>query len=372
MLGDTVLGDTVLGDTVLGDTVPADEGSAGLGFDLAAPFLADAALGLSAFWALPDFFAALPLAALAGTALADAALAGVALAGAALAGAALAAPAVERAAPFRAVPVVGFPVVGFPVVAREALVRAGVALAAVLALAVLAGVLLAVVVRAGVVLAGAAASVFAALLSEVTAVSRALVADEIAVSALVSVFADEAAWVAAAFSLVEAVVTFVAAEATVRGVTAVARAVVVRPVVVRPVVVRLAVVRAADVVPLAAPVFAAPVRAGAAVFAALVVVAVRVRELARTPFATRTGAALAVAFLVGGTDLLPRSGPVIGGVIPRRVTSYTSCPGKTAGTDQITATFRYSSPGVPGGSNSCTIRSASAGVAPRPTATPIR
>jgi hypothetical protein len=51
---------------------------------------------------------------------------------------------------------------------------------------------------------------------------------------------------------------------------------------------------------LAAAVFVAP-----AVFAALAVVVVRARELPRTEFAIRTGAALAVAFFVGGTDLLP-------------------------------------------------------------------
>jgi hypothetical protein len=67
--------------------------------------------------------------------------------------------------------------------------------------------------------------------------------------------------------LVEAVVTLVAAEATVRGVTAVRRADVVRP--------APAVLAGVDLV-------------AAEVFAALVELAVRVRELARTPFATRT------------------------------------------------------------------------------------
>jgi hypothetical protein len=41
------------------------------------------------------------------------------------------------------------------------------------------------------------------------------------------------------------------------------------------------------------------------VFSALVVWVVRARELARTELAIRTGAALAAAFFVGGTDLPP-------------------------------------------------------------------
>jgi hypothetical protein len=142
-------------------------------------------------------------------------------------------------------------------------------------------------------------------LSDVTAVSSALVAVEMAVSALVSVFADDAACVAAAFSFVEADVTLVAAEETVRGVTAVARPVLRAPVVlpvVRPVVLRAAVVR---VVLLAPVVLVAAVLVELEVFAALAVFVVRARVLARTEFAIRTGAALAVAFLVGGTDLLP-------------------------------------------------------------------
>ena len=133
------------------------------------------------------------------------------------------------------------------------------------------------------------ARALAASLSDVTAVSSALVAAEIAVSALVSVFADEAARVAAAFSLVEAEVTLVAADATVRGVT---------------VVVRLAMLRAVLVAVLAPAVFAAGF-AGLEVFAAPAVLVVRARELARTELATRTGAALAAVVFVGGTDLPP-------------------------------------------------------------------
>jgi hypothetical protein len=67
--------------------------------------------------------------------------------------------------------------------------RRGAALAAV----ALVAVVLAPEVLDAVVLAGPAERALAASLSDVTAVSSALVADEIAVSALVSVFADVAA-----------------------------------------------------------------------------------------------------------------------------------------------------------------------------------
>jgi hypothetical protein len=225
--------------------------------------------------------------------------------------------------------------VGFPAVPVELPARAGTALVPVLAAVVLAAATLAAVptvaaVRAldgvdvlagadltvtdltGAGRAGAAARALAASLSDVTAVSRALVAVEIAVSALVSVFADEAAWVAAAFSLVEAEVTLVAADATVRGVTAAARpAVVPTALVGTAVLVRLAIPRAALVAPLAPPVltaagFTAAVGfTGPEAFAAPAVVVVRARELARTELATRTGAALAAVVFVGGTDLPP-------------------------------------------------------------------
>jgi hypothetical protein len=189
--------------------------------------------------------------------------------------------------------------------------------------------------------------------------------------------------------LVEAEVTLVAAEATVRGVTVDARPVVERAVVERPAVGRLvvevtvdlrfAVLRAEVVVPLAAAalavaglaglvVFAAPV-----VFAALPVLVVRARELPRAEFATRTVAALAVALFVGGTDLLP---PIWisyrGGHSTERNVLHIQ-PRKTAGEGEFTVTFRYySSAATGGGSSSRTIRSASSGEAPRPTATPIR
>ena len=70
------------------------------------------------------------------------------------------------------------------------------------------------------VVAELADSPLAASLSDATAVSRALVAVLIAVSAEVSALADVPAWVAAVFSLVAAVVTLVAAAETVRGVAA--------------------------------------------------------------------------------------------------------------------------------------------------------
>jgi hypothetical protein len=99
--------------------------------------------------------------------------------------------------------------------------------------------------------------------------------------------------------LVEAELTLVAAEATVRGVTAPARAVA------RAVVPRLA-APGAVAAPFAPAVFAAPAGlvapAGLATAAGLVVLA---RELARTELAIRTGAALSAAFFVGGTDLPP-------------------------------------------------------------------
>jgi hypothetical protein len=194
--------------------------------------------------------------------------------------------------------------------------------------------------------------------------------------------------------LVEAEVTLVAAEATVRGVTVdarpvVERAVVERPVVERPVVerpvvevaveVRFAVLRAVLVVPLAAAVLAAAGLAGLVVFAAPVVFAglpvlvVRARELPRAEFATRTVAALAVALFVGGTDLLP---PIWisyrGGHSTERNVLHIQ-PRKTAGKGEFTVTFRYYSFAATGGGRSSrTIRSASSGEAPRPTATPIR
>jgi hypothetical protein len=176
------------------------------GFDLAA-----LAFCLSAFSALAAFFAALPFPALA--------VAGFAASADELAvrlAAECTAPdpaAVARAAPFRAVVEAVFAVVALDGV--EPLARAGDALLAVLAAVVLAAVpdvarcpvargaalaavalaavALAAVALAGVVLAGAAERALAASLSDVTAVSSALVADEIAVSALVSVFADVAA-----------------------------------------------------------------------------------------------------------------------------------------------------------------------------------
>jgi hypothetical protein len=185
--------------------------------------------------------------------------------------------------------------------------------------------------------------------------------------------------------LVEAEVTLVAAEATVRGVTVGARPVVERAVVERPAAGRLVVEVTVDlrfavlVAPLAAAALAAAGLAGLVVFAAPVVFAalpvlvVRARELPRAEFATRTVAALAVALFVGGTDLLP---PIWisyrGGHSTERNVLHIQ-PRKTAGKGESTVTFRYySSAATGGGRSSRTIRSASSGEAPRPTATPIR
>ena len=173
--------------------------------------------------------------------------------------------------------------------------------------------------------------------------------------------------------MVEAEVTLVAAEATVRGVTVDAlpvaeRPVAGRPAVARPVVefaagLRFAVLRAVVVVPLA----------GLVVFAGLVVVVVRARELPRTEFATRGVAALAVALFVGGTDLLPPIWISYRGGHSTESNVLHIQPVKTAGKGEFTVTFRYYSSALTGGGRSSrTIRSASSGEAPRPTATPIR
>ena len=183
--------------------------------------------------------------------------------------------------------------------------------------------------------------------------------------------------------MVEAEVTLVAAEATVRGVTVdalpvVERPVAERPVVARPVVefaadLRFAVLRAVVVVPLAAPVLAAAGLAALVVFAGLVVLAVRARELPRTEFATRGVAALAVALFVGGTDLLPPIWISYRGGHSTESNVLHIQPRKTAGKGEFTVTFRYYSSALTGGGRSSrTIRSASSGEAPRPTATPIR
>jgi hypothetical protein len=232
-----------LGTFPLGGFPGAREGVSAL--DL--PFgLAALAFGLPASGALSAFFTAFPLSALAGTALAGTALAGPDLGDAA-------APRVTGV-PF-ALAVVAFAAVPF---------AAGVFAAAVPG-------------AAGFV--GSAAMDLAASFSDVTAVSRALVAAVIAVSALVSVFAEVTAFAAAAFSLVEAEVTLVAAADTAPGITAAARAL--------PGV-------------FAAAGFAAPVP-----FVALAGRVARAADPVRTEFAVRTGAALAAAFLVGGTDLPP-------------------------------------------------------------------
>jgi hypothetical protein len=264
-----------------GSALASSSGLAALPLDL--PPLA---LGLSALSPLPDFLSA--LGGVAVGAVAWAVPVAVVFAGAAFAAGALVAGA--RAAGFLAP------------AAADALDRAGspdrVGAALVTGfVAVDLGV--AVFDTAG--FAGVVARALAASFSDVTAVSRALAAVEIAVSALVSVFADVAALVAAAFSLVDAELTRVAAEDTVRGVTAAARA-------------AADVLRAADlVVPLAPAAFAVPAGfagpAGLAELVAFVALAGRVARApvpARTEPAIRTGAAfLSAAFFVGGTDLPP-------------------------------------------------------------------
>jgi hypothetical protein len=154
-------------------------------------------------------------------------------------------------------------------------------------------------VFAAVVLAlvgGAAESPWAASLSDATALSRALVAVVIAASAVVSAFADVPACVAAVFSRVAADVTLVAAAETVRGVTV--------PVLLAlPVAVLLAAGRAV------VPVFVVAVAGLAAAAPA-----------GGLPAASVVPGMVAVVFV--GTD----SPPIwisYGGVIPRRVTSYT-------------------------------------------------
>ena len=204
----------------------------------------------------------------------------------------------EVVVPAAFVPVRGVALAAVLVVAGlRAVVRVAVLAVAGLAAADLDDADLAAADLAGADLAAAGARALAVSLSDVTAVSSALVAVEIAPSALVSVLADAAAWVAAAFSSAE--FTLVVAEAAVRGVA----------VVVRPVVVRFAELRAAFAVPLApddlvAAVFAAAGFAAPEVFAAPAL-PVREPEPARAELAIRTGAALAAAFFVGGTDLPP-------------------------------------------------------------------
>lgn len=185
-------------------------------------------------------------------------------------------------------------------------------------------------------LAGVAARVLAASLSEVTAVSSALVALVIAVSALLMAFAEAVACAVAVFSRDAAFVTLVAAAETVRGVTAVARA---------------------EVLVLADEVFAAVRVAVAGPLAVEVFVAV----------ALRPEAGFVAAVLVG-TDL-PPIWTSYGGLIPRTC-RFTPVPHQNRRLKACSPVSEvYCSPS---GTSPATIRSASSGEAPLPTATPIR
>jgi hypothetical protein len=257
-----------------------------------------------------------------------------------------------------------------------------------------------------------AASDFAALFRDVTAVSRALVAPLIAVSALVSFLAEVDALVATALSLPAAEETRVAALLTVRGVTAAVRAVLdedrdagvvrlaaavaaavfasadrlpaVRGPALLPDAVRLdavfapvlrtlgllvPVVRGPAGRAVRGPAVLGPAVLGPAVLAAVLLVLaafgpvlflavlfaavlfvvgpevfVPAVEPARLGLAVRAEAVVVAALFVGGTDLPPILDQLTGGVIPRRVTSYTSISGKAAGEAGLTVTVRYSRP----------------------------
>lgn len=139
--------------------------------------------------------------------------------------------------------------------------------------------------------AGAAASDFAASLSDVTADSRAFVAVEMAVRALVSVFAESDALVAAAFSRVAAELTLVAAEATARGVA------------VPPLPVALPL---ADLLPaVLVPVLLVPAGLVVVRFAGPVPAPVRRPATALRAGAAASFSAFVAALFLGGTDLPP-------------------------------------------------------------------
>jgi hypothetical protein len=180
-------------------------------------------------------------------------------------------------------------------------------------------------------------SPFAASFREATALSRALVALVIAASAVLSALADVPALVAAVFSRVAAEVTLVAAAETVRGVAAPGLLAVVLPVVDR------AVVRVLLVAGLAA--------------------AVRVAGLLAVSVVPGT---VAVVFV--GTDL-PLDMDQLRGRHSTESNLVHLTTRKNNGGAPIFVTLRHSSRG---GSSSATIRSASCGDAPCPTATPIR
>jgi hypothetical protein len=226
--------------------------------------------------------------------------------------------------PFTAVPV--------PVPVPVA-VRAGVREAAVLAAP---RVVVLAVAGAELPLAD---SPFAASFREATALSRALVALVIAASAVLSALADVPALVAAVFSRVAAEVTLVAAAETVRGVAAPGLLAVVLLVVDRAVV-RVLLVTVAG---LAA--------------------AVRVAGLLAASVVPGT---VAVVFV--GTDL-PLDMDQLRGRHSTESYLLHLTTRKNNGGEAIFVTLGHFSPS---GTSSATIRSASSGDAPCPTATPIR
>jgi hypothetical protein len=296
----------------------------GLALLLAFGFGADAVDGFGA--AAPVARAAGPAGAFTAAAIGalTAALAGAF--GAALAGAFGAASAAALGALVAAAFVAPFTAV--PLLAARAGVRAAAVLAAPRVVLVLAG--------AEVPLAD---SPFAASFSEATALSRALVALVIAASAVLSALADVPALLAAVFSRVAAELTLVAAAETVRGVAAPGLVAVVLLVVDRAVV-RVLLVTVAG---LAA--------------------AVRVAGLLAASVVPGT---VAVVFV--GTDL-PLDMDQLRGRHSTESNLLHLTTRKNNGGRAIFVTIGHFSPS---GTSSATIRSASCGDAPCPTATPIR
>ena len=223
------------------------------------------------------------------------------------------------------------------------------------------------------VVAELADSPLAASFSDATAVSSALVAVLIAVSADVSALADVPAWVAAVLSLVAAVVTLVAAAETVRGVGAPAllAVVVLLPVTaadllaaVLPAPFLLAAVRPAPV--LLAAVLLAAGRAAVRALVAVAGLAAAARVAAGLLAASVVPGVVAVVFV--GTDLPPDMDQLRGPHSTERNLLHLTTR-KNNGKTAISVTQGHSSCA---GSSPLTIRSASSGDAPRPTATPMR
>jgi hypothetical protein len=201
-----------------------------------------------------------------------------------------------------------------------------------------------VVVRARTGAAPLADSPLAASFSEATAVSSALVALVIAASALLSALAEVPALDAAVFSRVAAEVTLVAATETVRGVA---------------------------VLDLLAPVLVAAVL----LVVDRAVVRVLLVTVAGLAAAVRVAGLLAASVVPGtvavvfvGTDL-PLDMDQLRGRHSTESNLLHLATRKNNGGASIFMTLRYFSPD---GSSSATIRSASCGDPPRPTATPIR